>query len=140
VESFNNQGVPIDYIQIGNEINNGLLWPVGEISSAGYHPASELLHSAASAVRQGSPSTKIVVHIANGWDSGSVSSFWNGILVPGALSTSDVDIFGFSFYPFYGTGATLDALKSSLNNIISKYNKVLHLSTGRTSVSDIPGA
>lgn len=124
VQAFANQGTPIDYIQIGNEINDGLLWPVGRISQQGFHPASELLHSAASAVRTGSPSTKIVVHIANGWDSGSVSYFWDGIFVPGALSTADVDIFGFSFYPFYGTGATLNALKSSLNSIISKFNKV----------------
>ena len=124
INAFNSQGTPIDYIQIGNEINDGLLWPTGQISKAGYHPASELLHSAASAVRQASPSTKIVVHIANGWDSSSVSSWWGGIFVPGALSPSDVDIFGFSFYPFYGTGATLDALQSSMSNIISKYNKV----------------
>ncbi|EKM51618.1 glycoside hydrolase family 53 protein [Phanerochaete carnosa HHB-10118-sp] len=123
VEAFSNQGTPIDYIQIGNEINNGLLWPTGEISTAGYLPASELLHSAASGVRTGSPSTKIVVHIANGWDSGSVDDFWDGIIAPGAFSTSDVDIMGFSFYPFYGTGATLSALQSSLNGVISKFNK-----------------
>ena len=81
-------------------------------------------------MRTGSPSTKIVVHIANGWDSGDVNYFWNGIFVPGALATSDVDIMGFSFYPFYGTGATLSALQSSMNGIISKYNKVTALSDG----------
>ena len=124
VEAFSQQGTPIDYIQIGNEINDGLLWPVGQISKQGYHPASELLNSAASGVRTGSPSTKIVVHIANGWDSGSVNTFWSDIFVAGAFSTSDVDILGFSFYPFYGTGATLNALKSSLSNVVSKLNKV----------------
>ena len=124
VSSFQSQGVPIDYIQVGNEINDGLLWPTGRISVNGYHPASELLHSAVAGVRAASSSTKVVVHIANGWDSGSVSSFFNGIFVAGALAASDVDIFGFSFYPFYGTGATLNALSSSLKSIVQKYNKV----------------
>ena len=124
VQSFAQQGVPIDYIQIGNEINDGLLWPVGQISVNGFHPASELLHSAAQGVRAASSSTKIVVHIANGWDSSDVSYFWDGIFVAGAFATSDVDILGFSFYPFYGTGATLSALQSSMNSIISKLGKV----------------
>ena len=124
VSSFASAGVPVDYIQIGNEINDGLLWPTGQISKAGFHPASELLNSATSGVRTASPSTKIVVHIANGWDSGSVDYFWDGIFVQGAFSTSDVDIMGFSFYPFYGTGATFSALQSSLNGVISKFNKV----------------
>lgn len=75
-------------------------------------------------MRAASSSTKTVVHIDNGWDSGRVSSFFGGIFVAGALSTSDVDIFGFSFYPFYNTGATLNALKSSMQNIVSKFNKV----------------
>lgn len=65
-----------------------------------------------------------MVHIANGWDSGSVNTWWSDIFVAGAFATSDVDILGFSFYPFYGTGATLNALKSSLSNIVSKLNKV----------------
>ena len=124
VSSFEQQSVPIDYIQIGNEINNGLLWPTGEISVNGYQPASELLHSAASGVRAASSSTKIVIHIANGWDTSSVDSFFSGIFIPGALSTSDVDVFGFSFYPFYGTGATFSALSTTLNDMVQKYNKV----------------
>ena len=124
VSAFSNAGVPIDYIQIGNEINDGLLWPTGQISKNGFHPASELLHSAAAGVRAASSGPKIVVHIANGWDQGGVDWFFNGIFLSGALSTSDVDIFGFSFYPFYNTKATLSSLRTSLNDVVSTYNKV----------------
>lgn len=123
VTAFNNQGVPIDYIQVGNEITNGLLWPVGQISTQGFHPASELLHSAVAGVRAASSTTKTVVHIDNGWNSATVSWFFNGIFVAGALAASDVDVFGFSFYPFYNTGATLSALKSSITSISNAFNK-----------------
>ncbi|KAI0686064.1 arabinogalactan endo-1,4-beta-galactosidase [Cytidiella melzeri] len=123
VSAFNSAGVTIDYIQVGNEINDGLLWPVGQISVSGAHATSELLHSAVSGVRAASPTTKTVIHIANGWDESSVQSWYSEVFVPGALAPADVDVMGFSFYPFYGTGATLDALKSSMQNIISKYSK-----------------
>ncbi|EJC99940.1 arabinogalactan endo-1,4-beta-galactosidase [Fomitiporia mediterranea MF3/22] len=123
VTAFSNAGVPIDYIQVGNEINDGLLWPTGRISVNGFHPASELLHSAVSGVRAASSTAKTVVHIANGWDSGGVDFFFGGIFVSGALSTSDVDVLAFSFYPFYDTRATLNALQSTLTSVVSQFNK-----------------
>ena len=71
-----------------------------------------------------SSSVKIVLHIANGWDASSVASYYNNIFIPGELSLNDIDIMAFSFYPFYGTGATLSALQSSLQAMVTKYGKV----------------
>ncbi|KAG7098796.1 hypothetical protein E1B28_000701 [Marasmius oreades] len=123
VSTFSAQGVPIDFIQIGNEINDGMLWPTGRISVNGYSPLSQLLHSAANGVRDASSSVKIMVHLADGWKGSAVSSFYQQIFLPGQFATSDIDIMGFSMYPFYNTGATLSALKSSLTSLITKYNK-----------------
>ncbi|KAF5379047.1 hypothetical protein D9615_006065 [Tricholomella constricta] len=123
VKSFAAQGTPIQFIQIGNEINDGMLWPVGRISVNGYSPLSQLLHSAANGVRDASSSTKIMIHLANGWNGGAVSSFFNQIFIPGQFATNDFDLLGFSFYPFYGTGATYTALKSSLQAMVTKFNK-----------------
>lgn len=111
-------------LQIGNEINDGMLWPTGRISVNGYSPLSQLLHSASSGVRAASSSTKVVLHLANGWDSSGTTSFYNQIFIAGQLATSDLDLLGFSFYPFYGTSATLANLKTSLQNIINKLGKV----------------
>ncbi|KAF8962594.1 arabinogalactan endo-1,4-beta-galactosidase [Flammula alnicola] len=123
VKSFSAQGTPVKFIEIGNEINDGILWPTGQISVHGYSPVSQLLHSAANGVRAASSTTKVMIHLANGWDSASVSSFYSQVFIPGQLSTFDVDVMGFSFYPFYGTGATLNALRSSLQAMINKYGK-----------------
>ncbi|CAK5278370.1 unnamed protein product [Mycena citricolor] len=123
VAAFSAQGTPIQYLQLGNEINDGLLWPVGRISVNGYSPASQLLHSAANGAHDALSSVKTVVHIANGWDASGVSSFFNNIFIAGQLSLSDVNAFGFSFYPFYGTGATLAHLQSSLSAVVSKFGK-----------------
>ncbi|KAI0751028.1 arabinogalactan endo-1,4-beta-galactosidase [Daedaleopsis nitida] len=124
VQSFANQGTPIDILQVGNEINDGFLWPVGRISVNGFHPLSELLHSAINGAKSaGSP--KILIHLANGWDYNGLNSWFSGVYVPGALSSGQVDIIGVSFYPFYDAGATLSALRSSLTNMANKFGKPL---------------
>ncbi|KAH8825213.1 endogalactanase [Flagelloscypha sp. PMI_526] len=122
VTQFANQGTPIAIIAIGNEISDGFLWPVGKASTS-FDGVSQLLHSAATAVRAASSSTKIMVHLANGWKYSDASWFWSNIFRQGEFATSDVDIMGFSFYPFYGTSATYANLKSSLSQLVSTYGK-----------------
>ncbi|KAG6841273.1 hypothetical protein C0991_000251 [Blastosporella zonata] len=116
-----------------------MLWPVGQISVNGYSPLSQLLHSAANGVRDASSSTKIVVHLANGWSGSAVASFYNQIFIAGEFATTDFDVLGFSFYPFYGTGATYSALQSSLQAMVTKFGKDALLVDGsgntRTSIS-----
>ena len=156
VRAFDDQGTPIQFIQvgsfrhdsscsvlnnlnvrtqIGNEINDGPFWPTGRISVNGFNGASQLLHAGALAVRTASPSTKIVVHLANGWDQDVISWFYKGIFkseteegLGGGLAPSDVDVMGFSLYPYFGTDATLSNLNSSLDCIVSTYNKVCDMS------------
>ncbi|KAJ7291161.1 endogalactanase [Mycena rebaudengoi] len=123
VKSFAAQGTPIQFLQIGNEINDGMLWPTGRISVNGYSPLSQMMHSAVNGARDASSTVKTMVHLANGWNGGAVSSFYNQIFIPGQFAIADVDIMGFSFYPFYGTGATYNALKSSLQAMVTKFGK-----------------
>ncbi|EPQ53663.1 glycosyl hydrolase 53 [Gloeophyllum trabeum ATCC 11539] len=98
VTSFANQGTPASIIQ--------------------------LLHSAANGARAGSSSVKTMIHLANGWDRSSIATWYKNVLnYQGAFATGDVDIMGFSFYPFYNTDATLSALQSSMSGITSTYKK-----------------
>ncbi|KAJ6512128.1 arabinogalactan endo-1,4-beta-galactosidase [Mycena vitilis] len=123
VAAFAAQGTPITFLEIGNEINDGILWPIGQISVNGYSPLSQLLHSAISGVRDASSTVRTIIHLANGWDAEGVSSFYSQIFIAGELALADVDVMGFSFYPFYGTGATLSALQSSLQAMVTEYGK-----------------
>ena len=47
------------------------------------------------------------------------------MLVPGALSLDEISLVGVSFYPFYNSGATLAALKSSLTALANQLKKPL---------------
>ena len=111
------------FVQVGNEINSGILFPVGEISENGFDGLSQLLNSAVhGGLAAGSP--KILIHLANGWDWSDLEYWYEGVFsIQGALTASEVDIMGVSFYPFYGTNATFDNLQYSLTNLANAYGK-----------------
>lgn len=79
-----------DFVQIGNEINGGFLWPHGRADdTAGFHG---LLRKAISAARQASQQTQIVLHYA-GLD-GAAWFFRQ-------RATIDYDIAALSYYPLW---------------------------------------
>lgn len=106
----------------------GLLFPTGKYSDeASFNNIASLLHSAAWGVKDSDlgPSPQIMIHIANGWDWDTVEWYYSGILGAGALETSDFDIIGLSYYPFYNSDASLANLETSLSNAASKWGKGL---------------
>ncbi|WP_339917176.1 glycoside hydrolase family 53 protein [Yeosuana marina] len=100
------------YIQIGNEINSGLLHPYGHISN-NYPQFIELMKAGISAVRSNSNDTKIILHYA-----GIEGSDW----FFNEVSSLDYDIIGLSYYPIWH-GKSLDNLKTTMQNLSETYNK-----------------
>lgn len=100
-----------DYIQIGNEINNGFLWNEGNISNISQ--MKTLLQKGISAVRETNPKTKIIIHFA-GYD--GANAFFSQI------SGLDYDIIGLSYYPNWH-GKDLTALQQNLEAISNAQNK-----------------
>ncbi|MGN0382291.1 MAG: glycosyl hydrolase 53 family protein [Suilimivivens sp.] len=72
------QGIMPDWVQVGNEINNGILRPVG---SFGDNPEQlvELLNAGYDAVKEISPNTKVITHLSGlpilDWLDGFLSTF-----------------------------------------------------------------
>ncbi len=101
-----------DYIQTGNEVNNGLLFPEG---NRWQNPQQflALLQSAGRAVRDLNDQTKIIVHFA-GYE-GSEDFFE-------LLRTIDYDVIGLSYYPLWH-GKSLPELEASLKLLYNEYEK-----------------
>ncbi|KAI0486325.1 glycoside hydrolase family 53 protein [Xylaria cf. heliscus] len=118
-------GITPSIISIGNEIRGGLLWPTGKYDQL--YNIARLLNSAAYGIKDSnlSPKPKIMIHLDNGWDWSTQEWFYSSVLSEGPLSASDFDMMGVSFYPFYGSSATLANLKTSLTNMASKWGKEL---------------
>lgn len=121
---------PLSIISIGNEITNGLLWPVGSTKS--YANIATLLHAAASGVKASNlnsccgPPPKIMVHLDNGWSWSAQKTFYSKVLTSGSpFVASDLDIMGVSYYPFYNAAASLASLRTSLQNMAAAWGKEL---------------
>ena len=105
------QQIKPDYIQIGNEINNGLLFPQG--SKAQLQQMIQLLNAGALAVREISANTKIILHYAGHM---GASEFYSQV------ASVDYDMIGISYYPLWH-GKDLQLLKNRLIELSNTYNK-----------------
>ena len=106
------QEIQPEFIQIGNEINPGMLLPAGEIVSR-KDQLVDLLNTCTQAVRAYSNQTRIVIHFA-GLE--NASWFFNQI------SEVDYDVMGLSYYPIWH-GKDLDLLQNTLNTLVQTYSK-----------------
>ena len=83
------------------------------------------MHSASAGIKDSNlnPKPKIMIHLDNGWKWDTQKWWYTSALAAGPLLTSDFDVMGVSYYPFYNAGATLAALKSSLASMRSTWGK-----------------
>jgi arabinogalactan endo-1,4-beta-galactosidase len=109
-----------DMVQIGNEINNGMLLPVG--STGAFDRLADLIGAGIRAVRDTTPAghdTKIMIHLAEGGNNAKFRSFFDSL----TAYTDDFDVIGLSFYPYWH--GTYQELKDNLNDLAARYGKEL---------------
>ena len=116
-----NAGVTPEWVQIGNETNNGLLWPDGK-ASTNMSNYAQLINAGYNAVKNVFTNAKVIVHVSNGWDNSLFT--WNigGLISNGA----QFDVIGMSLYPSYVAAGWATANQQCLinmNDMVSKYNK-----------------
>ena len=101
-----------NYIQIGNEINSGILHPYGIISPSNNN-FIHLLQKGCSAVRNNSQECKIIVHFAG---------LENADVFYSQLNILDYDMIGLSYYPIWH-GKSLHTLENTLENLSASHAK-----------------
>jgi len=125
-------GVTPEWVQVGNETNNGMVWPEGQatLSMANYAQFEAAGYDAVKAVF---PTTKVIVHVSNGYDNGLFQ--WNigGLVNNGAK----FDIIGMSLYPTAANYAAYNAgILANMNDMVARYGKeVMVVETGFASAS-----
>lgn len=139
VKRFINEGLRPDMAQLGNEINNGFLWPQGKINGS-YMPFGVLLRCASAGVRAADPSIPVMAHIACGAPNHDPVAFFDKI------TSRDVkfDVIGLSYHP--QERVPLDSLATTLNRIAARYSKPIvvmacsdNAAEANRIVEDIPG-
>lgn len=120
MEKFKENDVIPDIIQIGNEIENGFLWPYGKIDNLS--DFTRLLKQAVTAVKntldkKEREKVKIMIHTSCSTDYKRCIWFYEN------LQKEDIpfDIIGLSYYPWWH--GTLKKLEISLNKLSEHFNK-----------------
>jgi beta-galactosidase len=115
MQELKQQGTLPDMVQVGNEINHGMVWPEGSISNV--DSLGQLLSAGIAAVKAVEPTTVIMLHIALGGQNDETVFFMDNMLARGV----HFDVIGLSYYPKWH--GTLDDLRDNMNELIRRYNK-----------------
>jgi arabinogalactan endo-1,4-beta-galactosidase len=123
LEALEGAGATPQTIQIGNEINHGLVWPEGYIDdNAGDENWTALLglyKAGQRAVRETLPEAKLMVHLALGGENTLCRQFLDRMIKQGA----EFDIIGLSYYEQWHE--TYNDLKANLYDLAVTYGKPL---------------
>jgi arabinogalactan endo-1,4-beta-galactosidase len=115
------QGTPADMVQLGNEIRNGMLWPLGYIdwsTGTGWDNLGTLLRAASDGVRDSvGPMPKLMVHFDQGGDNGWSRAFFDHIVA----QRVPFDVIGVSYYPFWH--GTMSQLRANVNDLSARYDR-----------------
>jgi arabinogalactan endo-1,4-beta-galactosidase len=130
---LDDKGLMPEFVQIGNEINCGVLYEHNGNPVAGFPSCNScegqtgnlktILNAGIKAVRDASVvsevKTKVILHVA---DPENIV-WWFDNVNGGSQPVTDFDVIGFSYYPIWHTGVSLDQLADAVANAKSRYNK-----------------
>lgn len=117
-----------DIVQVGNEIDAGMLWPLGRVSGSGYDTPAQwdqfarLLKAAIRGVRGAAApgdSVRILLHYSQGGSTGGTQWFFDRMTSYGV----PFDIIGLSYYPWWH--GTMSALTANLAATAQRYGRDL---------------
>jgi arabinogalactan endo-1,4-beta-galactosidase len=114
-------GATPDMVQVGNEITNGLLWPLGGPYQSGgsWANMAALINQGISAVKAVNSGTQIMLHLDSG-GSWSTTSTWITNFINNSGNWSSVDAMGFSYYPMWqGSFSNLQGVLSGMKSSYS---------------------
>jgi arabinogalactan endo-1,4-beta-galactosidase len=112
------QGTPPAIVQIGNEITAGMLWNEGRIDGENNWPRfGRLLSAGVLAVRQHTPTAKVMLHIDRGGDLEG-ARWWFDRVVAEEVS---FDIVGLSYYPWWH--GSFAAMEATVTDMAARYGK-----------------
>ena len=111
------KGITPDWVQIGNETDDGMLWEDGRASKNMANFAN-LVSSGYAAVKAVSSTTKVIVHLSNGYNNALFRYMFDGLKANGAKW----DIIGMSLYPTAGNWQTYNQqCLANMNDMFARY-------------------
>jgi len=115
--ALKSQGTVPDSVQIGNEINTGMLWPEGKVNNNNFTNLGRLLKSGIKAIKDCNTNTQTIIHTADADSDANAKWFYDGIKSVGV----NWDITGLSYYCYYhGSMANMEKVVADMKSRYSK--------------------
>lgn len=114
-------GITPEFVQVGNETNDGMLWPDGKAS---LHMANfaKLVNAGYDAVKSVDNAISVVVHLSNGFDNSLYRWLFDGLKSNGGKW----DVIGMSLYPTPENWVAMNAqCLVNMNDMVSRYDKAV---------------
>lgn len=118
LNALKTQGITPEWVQVGNETGNGMLWDEGKADKnmAGY---AALTTSGYEAVKAIFPDAKVIVHLQSGNDNSLYRWLFDGLKENGGKW----DVIGMSLYPQADTWQTMNnECISNMKDMIERYD------------------
>lgn len=118
------QDTPPAIVQIGNETNNGMLWPLGQVyngSGESWDNYVQLTKAAITGVQLASPESKVMIHHAG---IEGADYFYNQLI----SRNVNFDIAGLSYYPWWHNN-DIDFIENQLQSFASISQKIMIVET-----------
>jgi len=113
-------GVTPEWVQVGNEIPGGMLWPDG--STDRWDQLALLLNEGYDATKAVDKNIKVIVHVDQGNDNKRFREFFDNA----TANNVKYDVIGLSYYPYWIKSdytENIADLQNNLNDMASRYNK-----------------
>ena len=108
-------GVTPAWVQVGNEISNGMLWPLGRVPE--WDNLGLFLRSGAEAVKAASPASQVVLHLDAGGDNGRCRRWFDAI----TARKVPFDVIGLSYYPVWH--GAMSSLAQNMDDLSRRYQR-----------------
>lgn len=113
-------GVTPEWVQVGNEIPGGMMWPEG--STDNWKQLGQLLNKGYDAVKAVDKNIKVIVHVDEGNNNAKFRKFFDNA----TEQKVRYDVIGLSYYPYWikkDYSETIADLQFNLNDMAKRYGK-----------------
>lgn len=120
LSALKSAGVTPEWVQVGNEIPGGMMWPEG--STKNWNQLAQLLNKGYEATKAIDPKIKVIVHLDEGNNNEKFRWFFDNA----TANNVKYDVIGLSYYPFWikkDYTETIADLAYNLNDMVARYNK-----------------
>lgn len=97
LQYLKDRGVNVSWVQVGNEVDNGMLWGIGDVNGTEHAKFAQLLNAGYDAAKAVYPDAQVILHHSNAHDLSSLTWFYDIV----NKDNGKYDIIGLSLYPSY---------------------------------------